>query len=806
MHLVLEELRYAVRVLLRRRLLTGVAVLTLGLGLGLTASMFAVVNGVVLRGLPVRAPGRLRYVERAFASERSGNAAVPLADFLDWRRAQRSFEALAAFQLTVINVSGTPAQPERYTGALVTANLFDVLGVEPAVGRRFLESEDRPGAPPVVIVGDEVWRTQFGAARSLDGLTLKANGETRAVVGVMPPGFGFPLGEEVWVPMTIAEQGGVRQATPSLQVIGRLQPGVSEAAAQADLSTIAARLAEAHPDTNAGVGVVLRTHVRKFMGDDAVGIFYAVLFAVIGVLLIAATNVTNLLLALGLVRSREMAVRSSLGASRWRLLSQTLLEALVLAVAGALLGLALAWTGVAFFNDAIAGTHPPFWVDIRLGATEVLFVIGLVVLVTAVAGAIPAVRASRAHAAEILKDEVRGSTGGRVGRFSRALVTAEVALSFGLLVAAGLMVRTVVAVTDTNFGFSTDDVLTGAVTLPAAAYPDQAERLRFWDEVTQRLDRQPGIHSVALTSVVPGTGTGRLAIGLEGEVYASPRDHPRVRALVVGPRFFDTFGARLLAGRDFRASDVAGSAAVAIVNDDFTRRFFHGQSPLGRRVLVMPDDGPPAPVTIVGVAPNVRLGGVRNLEPEAIYLPLAQHVASTMNVAVRTYGDPRALAPGVREAVSAIDLDLPVYGLQTMRHALYLTTWFYGVFGVVFIVFGVVALVLVIVGLYGLMAFSVARRTREIGVRMAMGAGRGHVLSLVLGQAFVQLIVGLVVGAVLAAYLSRLLVVLLVGVQPFDPLVLTAIVVALVVTSSLAALGPALRATRINPTEALRHE
>ncbi len=806
MHAAFDELRHALRVLWRRRLLAGIAVLTLGLGIGLTAAMFSIVNGVVLRGLPVRDPGRLRYIDRAFASERSGSSAVPMADFLDWRRAQRSFEDLAAFHFTVINVSGTPAPPERYTGALVTANLFDVLGVEPAVGRRFRPGEDRPGAPPVVIVSDGVWRDHFARARALDALTLRADGEVRAVVGVMPPGFRFPLGEDIWIPMAVPEPGGARPATPSLQVIGRLKPGVSEGAAQADLSAIAARLAQTYPDTNAGVGVVLRTHVRKFMGDDAVGVFYAVLFAVIGVLLIAATNVTNLLLALGLVRSREMAVRAALSASRLRLLSHTLLEALVLAVAGGVLGLALARVGIAFFNDAITGTHPPFWVDIRLGGREVLFVTSLVALVAAVAGAVPAVRASGARAAEILKDETRGSTGGRVGRFSRALVVAEVALSFGLLVAAGLMVRTVVAVSGTDFGFSMDDVLTGAVTLPAAAYSDDATRLRFWGELTRRLERQAGIRSVALTSVLPGTGTGRTPIGLEGVAYASARDYPRVRGLVVGPGFFETFGVRLVAGRDFGQGDGAGAARVAIVNGDFVGRFFGGESPLGRRVLVVPAEGPPAPVAIVGVAPNLRLGGVRNLEPEALYLPLGQHAEATMNVAVRAYGDPRAVAPGIRKTVSALDPDLPVYGLQTMRHALYLTTWFYAVWGVVFVVFGVVALVLVIVGLYGLMAFSVARRTREIGVRMAMGARRGHVLRLVLSQAFVQLAVGLVAGAVLAAYLSRLLVVLLVGVRPFDPLVLVAVVVALVATSVLACLGPALRATRINPTEALRHE
>jgi len=805
MRLIVDELRYAVRILSRRRLLVSVAIATLGLGIGLTATMFGVVNGVVLRGLPVEAPGRLRYLERTFETGRSGSPSVPLADLLDLQRAQQSFVDLAAFQLVIVNVSGTDVRPQRYSGAMVSANLFDVLGATPRLGRRFLAGEDRPDAAPVAIVSEKIWRDHFAGATSLDGLTLRANGVTHAVAGVMPARFGYPLDEDVWIPMRI-EVGVRRGEDDGVEVIGRLRAATAPADAQAEMTTIAARLADAHPETNRGVGLALRTHMTKFLGEQTVDIFYATLVAVIGVLLIAATNVTNLLLALASLRTRELAIRAALGATRRRLMLQMMLEALLLAAAGGLIGFALARVGITLFSGAIADTNPPFWVDIRVDVLETLFLAGLVAVVTVVAGAVPAIRASGTRAGEVLKDEIRGATGGRVGRFSRGLVMVEVALSFGLLVAAGLMVRSVLTVGWTDYGYSAGELLTGGITLPASAYPDTARRLRFWDAFADRLERQPGVRAIALTSNLPGTGSGRIPIGPEGAVSGSPDDFTRVRLLVVSPRFFDALGLQVVAGRDFVASDTANSAPVAIVNHQVTARLFGGTSPIGRRLLVVAPGGAPVATTVVGVAPAIRLGGVRNLDPEAIYLPLAQHPRPAMSVVAQAYGDPDALAPAVREAVALLDPDLPVYALQSMPRALRLTTWFYGVFGAVFVVFGAVALAMVIVGFYGLMAFSVARRTREIGVRMAMGAQVADVLRLVLGQAAAQLGVGLIAGLVLAGWLAPMLAGLLVGVQPWDTAVLGVILLGLVATGLAACLGPALRAVRINPTDALRHD
>ena len=800
-----DELRFALRIFSRRRVLASMAIVTLGLGIGLTATMFSVVNGVVLRGLPVEAPEALRYIERTVAEDEAAATAVPLADFLEVARDQRSFEALAAFRLQTVNVSGTDVRPQRYGGALVTANLFDVLGARPRLGRAFLAGEDAPGAAPVAVVSDRVWRDHFRDTSAIGSETLRANGVTLTVVGVMPAGFGYPLNQDVWIPMPI-DPASDRELGAGVEILGRLRPGVTAPAAQAELDAVAARLAEARPDTNRDTGLALRTHVGKYLGDAAVGVFYSALLAVVGVLLISATNVTNLLLAFVLLRWRELAVRAALGATRAHMLAQLMVEAFALAAAGGLVGFALARAGVTWFTGAIAETNPPFWVDIRLDTVEMLFLVGLVAIVTVIAGAAPAVRAAGAQAAEILKDETRGSTGGRLGRVSRALVAIEVALSFGLLLAAGLMVRTVLTVNGTDLGFSPEEVLAGGVSLPERSYPDAARQQRFWTSLLDRLDRHPGTRASALASSLPGTGTGRTSVALEGVAYESPRDYPRLRSLVISPRFFEAFGLRMIEGRAFTAGDTAGAPAAVIVNGVAAARLFGGESPVGRRLLVMAGEAPPVPAVVVGVAPRLGLGGVRDPNPAAIYLPLAQHPQTTMQVAIRAFGDPDALAQGLRDTVAALDPDLPAYAVQSMPRALHLTTWFYGVFGTVFVVFGAVALVMVVAGLYGLMAFSVARRTREIGVRMAMGARRADVLRLVLGQAAVQMGVGLVAGLALAAWLARLLGALLVGVEPWDPAMIAAIMCALVATGLLASLGPALRAMRINPTEALRHD
>jgi putative ABC transport system permease protein len=804
MTMALERGWRALRLLVVRPGMSVATAITLGLGIGLTTTMFSVLNGSVWRLRPIVAPGRLVHLERTFARREAADPAVPLHDFFAWRQAQTSLEALAAFYTTPFNIA-SPGQPaERVSGAFVTANTFPVAGVAPLVGRGFTPDDERVGAPRVALISYALWRDRFGREPDLARIALRVDGEVVPVVGVMPERFRFPYSEDVWLPLAV-DPAAAREAPPWLQVIGRLKPGRSRADVQAEFATIAARLARAYPDTHDGVGVVVRPFVDKFLGEVAVQLFYAFFAASVVVLLVACTNVTNLLLAVASRRAREMAVRAALGASRGRVARQVLGEVLLLAGLGGVLGWGLAHLGVRLFNDALVHSTPPFWMDIRVDTTATLFVVALVVVLALVAGLVPALRASGARAPELLKDEARGGTGWHVGRLSRTLVMVEVALSAALLVGAGLLVQTLRNVRAVDFGFDRAPVLTGSIALPPSRYPTEDRQRAFWTELLSELERHPAVESATLTSYLPGLGSGRAAVAVEGEPYSSPRDYPLVRALTIGPGFLRTFGLRVREGRELGTAETPSSQPVALVNARFVARYLRGGPAIGRRLRVVRGNRE-AVVTIVGVAPDMHHGGVRNPNPEAIYLPLAQWPAPVMSLAVRTRGEPGALAAVVRNVVAARDPDLPVYDVKSMEAALLRVTWFYGTFSALLATFGAVALVLAVVGLYSLMSFSVAERTRELGVRLAMGARPADLVRHVLWQAFVQLAVGLVAGLALATWASRLLAALLYGVAPREPAVYASVAAVLVACGLLAAAVPAVRAARMNPVEALRHE
>ena len=804
MLLLVEDLRLAIRLLAKRPALTVATALTLGLGIGLTTTMFSVVNGSIWRGLPVERSDRVVHVERAFAGVSPADPAATVHDFLDWRAQQSTCGGLAAFRIGDVNVSGATGSPERYGAAFVTANVFEVLGIEPAVGRGFREEDDRPGAPPVAIVSDTVWRDHLARRQGLQGSTLRLDGETVTVVGVMPPRFRFPLREDVWMPLRLDPAATPRGQGPGVEVIGRLKDGASRRQAQAELAAIAARLARAYSATNTGVSVAVRPYAVKFLGEPVVTLFYVMLAGGAAVLLIASVNVVNLLLAAASLRAREMAVRAALGASRFRLVIQVLIEACALSALGGVVGVGLARAGIQLFNAGIAGTNPPFWVDIQLDAAALAFVLGLVAIVILVAGLYPAIRISGTGAAEILRDESRGATGWRVGRLNRALVVVEIALTGALLVAAGALARTMLNVRQLDFGINPDRVLVGGVILPERAYPDEARRRQFWDQLLTRIGQQPGVRSATLCTMPPGLGSARLTVAIDGVAFASPAERPLVRYVQIAPRFFETFEATLVEGREFGSLDMPVGQPAAIVNRRFVSRFLPGGRALGRRIRLPGAEGDVV-ATIVGIAPDLRMGA-NDRDPEIVYLPLAQWPASALSLAVRTVGDPRAAMAPVRAAVATLDPDLPVSDVRTMAGALESATWFYGTFGRVFVVFGGAALALTIVGLYGLMALSVSQRTREFGVRLAMGARPIDVLGLVFRQALLQIGVGLAVGLAIAAYGTPLLQTFLIDVDPRDPAVYALVSIALGVTGLLAVARPALRAARTSPTDALRAE
>lgn len=575
--------------------------------------------------------------------------------------------------------------------------------------------------------------------------------------------------------------------------------------AQADLGSIAARLAREHPDANRNLSPIVRPYTEVMSGGDDGPFFMALTLGLgFGVLLVACANVANLLLARAAVRTRETAIRAALGAGRRRLVTQQLVEALVLAAAGTALGLLIARAGIDLFNRAIADKSPPFWIRVALDAPAVAFAAGLTGLAAVLSGAVPAWRGSRADLNGVMKDGA-GSGGLRMGRASRALVTAEIVLSFALLVAAGLMIRSITNLGTHRYGFATEDVFIARVVLPESRYPDGGSRARFAAAVQERIAAIPGVRAATLTSTFPGLQADRTAVAIDGRVYEDASHHPYVRVAAIAPRFLETFGRRPLAGREFETSDDEGAQRVAIVNASFAARFFPGVGPVGRRIRLGRDGTGPW-ITVVGVAPDLYMSGAENRDPAGVYVPLAQGDQRTVGVAVLTSGPPLALATPVRAQVGAIDGDLTVYLPNSLRRAIDDSLWAYRVFGPLMVVVGMASLFLSTVGLYSLMAFAMRLRTREIGLRMALGARPSQVARLVARQVGVEVGVGLLAGAALAAGLAQSMRALLFHVAPGDPLTHAAVAVTLVAAAGLAAVVPVRRATQVDPTVALRNQ
>ncbi len=801
------ELRYAARGLRNSPGVAALAVLALALGLGLTTTMFSIVEGAILRGLPFEGAGRIMHLERNNLSEGIESMEVPLHDYLDWREQQRSFEALAAFHEGTVNLSGTE-RAERYDGAFITANGLETLGVRPTLGRLFREDEDEPEAGPVLLLSDHVWRDRFDADTAVLGRVLRVNGEQATVIGVMPPGFRFPTAQDVWLPLRMDPAKLARGEGTSLEVFGRLRDGVSRDRAAAEMQTIARRLAEAYPETNEGVGAVVKPFTDEYIGEEPRAMLWTMLGAVFLVLLIACANVANLLLARAATRQRELAIRSAIGASRLQVIGKLLAEALVLAGAGAALGLALAWVGIRAFNAAVAPSSPPFWIDIGLHPQVLLFVLAVTLASALLSGIVPALQATGARLNEVLKDESRGSSGLRVGRLSRVLVTAEIALSVGLLVGTGLMIKSVTNLAGVEYGFETESVFSARMGLFEADYPDAESRGRYYERLLPRLRELPGVEAATIATSLPGVWSGGTTFEVEGRSYERPQDHPNARWVAIAPGYFEAFDVRPLRGRRFDLRDAREAAAVAIVNRSFVARHFPGEDPLGKRIRQGGSEDEEPWRTIVGVVPDMHLQGVQNPEddPSGMYVPLAQADPRFTYVALRSGGDAMTLANPARAAVAAVDPDIPLYWVQSVQAAIDETTWYYRVFGTLFAVFGAVALFLASVGLYGVMSASVGSRTVEMGIRMALGAKGKDVVRLVLRQGLVQIAIGLAVGVGLAFLLARGLDILLYRVGAWDPATFLLIAAVIVATGLLASWIPALRATRVEPMTALRYE
>lgn len=798
--LPMQDLRLAFRLLARQPLTSALAIVALALGIGLTTTMFSIVNGAIYRGLPFERSGRILHVA-PFDIQEQDDFDASEWEYAEWRTRQRSFEHFSAVRMANANVVGPDGTPERYRGAWITPNTLRMLRTRPALGRDFAEDDGVPGAAPVVLLSDRVWRDRFQARPDVLGQSLRVNGTPMTVVGVMPPGFAYPVVQELWVALAVNPALEGKETRPVVEIVGRLRDDASRDQASAELATIAAQVAALDPRRRSGITVEVKPYVEEFIGSETVGLLTAMLAAVLLVLVIACVNVANLVLARAVDRTREVAVRAALGASRGQVVRQTLVEVLVLAVSGALLGVGLAQAATRLFTRGIAETSPPFWIDVRVDGTVLLFVVAITVLATLVAGLVPAWRASSGDVHALLGDEGRGTTSLRIGRLSRALVIGEMALSFALLVVSALVIRSIVNVTHFDPGIATRQVFSARLTLPAAEYPDGASRVRFTDALLDRVQALPGVVAAAASTSRPPQAM-ETSLVFPGQTFDDERDYPRAKLTAVTPAFFDAIGIGPRQGRAFTAADGLEAPKVAVVNEAFQRRFHPGGA-LGQQVRTYSGDAA-AWHTIVGVVQDVPDYDFGDSLLEHVYLPLAQRPNAGVNLLLRMQGDPLAVSGAVRAAVAALDRNLPIYDVQTLQQMLDDGTWGWRVFGGLFTAFGVAALFLATVGLYGVMAFSVSRRTAEIGVRMAVGAASRDVLLMVLGQGAWQAGAGVAVGLGLGALLANAMRLMFFGVSPYDVPTFLVVGAVLLATGLAATFVPARRAARIDPSEALR--
>jgi len=803
---MLKDLRFGLRLLAKSPGHTAVVVLTLAMGIGLTTAMFSIVYGTFLRGLPFPEADRIVRVERNNLAAGAEHLRVPAGDFFAWREQQRSFEGLAAWYGVSVNVSGSGALAEPYNCAYGTSGLFDLLPVKPELGRGFRPDDEAAGAPPVVVISDAMWRQRFGGDPRVLGKTLKVDGDEKAIVGVMPPGFRFPLNHYLWIPLRV--EADASKTVQSFEVFGRLKPGVSREQAFADLSTIEERLARDLPTTHQGAGVAVTPYIEGYVDPKLRSTHYLMLGAVFGVLLIACANVGSLLLVRGLYRSPELAVRMALGAGRRRVVAQLVSESVLLALVGGALGLGVARAAIALYLRTMGDEIPTFWVNVTLDRGVLLFALGVTLLSSLLAGLVPAWQGARTNPGEILKDQSRSGSGSRrIGRLNTAFVVAEIALSCALLIATGLMIESVIRLKTIHFGFDPERLITGQLSLYGPRYSDPKSQLHYLETLSARLVGSPEVQAVAFASGLPGVFSQASYFAIEGGAYATNASYPETQWVAVSPQYFDVFGLRPSQGRGFTPADREGSEPVAVVNRGFARRYFPGQDPLGKRLRFGRAASTRPWMTVVGVVPDLSLGGVGTEEiAEAVYLPLAQKPRSWMNVIVQARGNPAGLAAKIRAAGAAVDPDIPIFFVQSMAQDIADVTQSYTRSGALFTTFGILALGLTVLGLYGVMAFSVSRRTKEVGIRAALGALPGDVRRLILKSGLARLGAGLLFGLTLAAGFVRTLQALLFKVSPWDPAVFALVPLTLLACGLLACLGPSRRAARLDPAAALRAE
>ena len=807
-----QDLRFAFRTFAKNPGFTAVAILTLALGIGANTAIFSVVYGVLLQPLPYKDASRLVVLNET--TPKVGTVSVSYPNFLDWRRQCHAFSQMSAVHDVGFNLAGV-TQPENVSGEAVSPNFLSMIGVRPFLGRDFDASEEKPGTSPVVLLSYELWQSHMGSDRNAIGRTITLDGRSFTIVGVLPPNFRSLDKASVMLPIGVwatnnSEESNDRGARGDMIVIGRLTPNITFAQARTEMEGIAARLAKEYPATNDQFGVALQSIRDAFVSDARPAIL--VLFgAVMFVLLIACANVANLFLVRGAARTKEIALRMAFGASRNRIIRQMLTESFVLAFLGGILGLALATGGIGGIArlipmDMLSGA------SVNLNGAVLFFAAGIVVLAAFIFGLAPAMHFTRPDVQSELKEGGRtASASAAQNRLRGALAIAEISLALILLVGAGLMMKSLYKLMSVNPGFRPDHVVIMEMDLRTQQYSKDPALLNFWQQVLDRVRALPGVEDAAVGTVIPLAGEhSRADITVEGIALPKPGNYPHPDYHEVSPGFISTLGIPLVRGRTFTDTDKQGAPLVGMVNARLAGQYWPNDDPIGKRFMFGHPDPtgkrPPKWITVVGVVGDTKLYGLANPSRLEVYVSSLQYPGSNMNLVVKSRTDPAALISAIRGAVASIDKDQPIFAISTMNQ---LVSDSLGTRRITLILLGAfsgLALVLAAIGIYGVISYSVAQRTHEIGIRMALGAQPIDVLRMVLKQGAKIAFAGVAIGVMVSLGLTQLMSSLLFSVSAADPLTFAGVAILLVLVALLACYIPARRALRVDPMVALRYE
>jgi predicted permease len=797
-----HDLRFALRMILAHRWFSAAVVLTLALGIGLNTMVFTLVNAVLLK--PVNVPDGASLVTVNHRNLKQGNHTMRLSltELSEYRAQNTTMRALegATDEEGVLSERGNP--PQAYRLEHTTAGIFDMLQVRPVLGRGFLPGEDQANAAPVLMISYGIWKERYSSSPDVIGRAVRVNEKPATIIGVMPKGFLFPQNTEMWMPLTPTAELEKRD-NRGLQVFGMLKPGVSLERAETELNAIGKRLVAQYPTTDKDLDLIVLTFHQHYNGGPIRIAFLLMLAAVGFVLLIACANVANMMLSRALSRQREMSIRTALGASRWRVVRQLLIESVMLSTLGGVLGMVLAVAGVHWFDLQTQNVGKPYWIEFTMNYAVFGYFAGLCIVSGLLFGIAPALRSSQVDLNDVLKEGARSVSGSRGGRFSAVLVVLQFALTLVLLTGAGIFVRSLLMHLEANKAVPSRELMTGRIEFPEDRYKDADARQRFYDQLMPRLGALPGVTHVALASNLPGLGAPWREFEMEHAVVDAKAHRPEVSFVPVSPGYLSTIHLPLLLGRDFNEIDGTANHKVAIVTREFAERFWPNQAAIGKRFRMYDDNKAGDWMTVIGVSADLMQDLNESQPRPLLFEPSRQEGWNGMTLVVESTVDPTS---AVRATVAAMDAELPLRDLTTLSKSLIRQQWFLSLFAKLFLGFAVIALVMASMGLYAVIAYTTGSRTQEIGVRMALGASARSIELLVMRRGVWQIAGGLALGLAAAIPAARLMANLPIGVSPSDPAVFIVVAAVLSVVSLFACWLPARRAAALDPVKAIRYE